>query len=242
MKCGCKKCGCHNKQVKKDVLLGLLTVAAVGGAAYYINKKRKEKPLPVADYIDIERYMGTWYEIARLPQCYEKNTKNNAAHYTLNEKGYVEVMNTAVEINNGKSKNVSVKGKAFIMDTATNAKLKVSFFPPICSKYWILAVDQDYQWAVVGHPDRDSFWILSRERNLEIKLLSKLLSMAYDLDFDIENLIFTNHENVTKEKSNREFVAENSKPEPKKEGDNIVNNKNNDSSKAKDNNTKQVNK
>lgn len=207
-KCGFKKCGCKNKQNKRDVLLGLLTVAAVGGAAYYINQKRKEKPLPVADDVDIERYMGTWYEIARLPQRYEKGTKNNAAHYSLNEKGHVDVVNTAVECEDGTNKDVSVKGKAFIVDPETNAKLKVSFFPPLCSKYWIIAVDDDYQWALVGHPDRESFWILSRTRSLDKKLLSSLLGIAHDLDFDIENLFFTRHDNVVKEKSNREKVAE----------------------------------
>lgn len=208
LKCGFKKCGCNHKKVKQDIFLGLLTVAAVGGAAYYINKKRKEKPLPVEDYVDVDRYMGTWYEIARLPQSFEKGTKNNAAHYSLNEKGYVDVINTAVAINDGQSKHVSVKGKAYIMDTETNAKLKVSFFPPLCSKYWIIAVDDDYQWAVVGHPDRESFWILSRKHSMEKKILSKLLSMAHDLNFDIENIIFTNHDYVIKDKSNREKIAE----------------------------------
>lgn len=210
-KCGHVKCCCKRNKQKRDLLLGVLAVAAVGGAAYYINQKRKEKPLPVADHVDLDQYMGTWYEIARLPTRHEKNTKNNAAHYSLNEKGYVDVVNTAVEYKNGEAKDVSVKGKAFVMDKETNAKLKVSFFPPFCSKYWIVDVAEDYSWAIVGAPDRESFWILSRKRQLDKKVLSKLLNSAHDLGFDIENLVFTRHDNVIKEKSNREKVADSAK-------------------------------
>lgn len=131
--------------------------------------------------VDINKYMGKWYEIARIPNSFQKKCIGNVtANYTLRADGKVEVLNTCLEED---GKTDSAKGIAKIVDKETNAKLKVSFFSIFgihlfWGNYWILYLDEGYENAVVGDPSRKYGWILSRKTKLtpeELKPLYKTL-------------------------------------------------------------------
>ena len=117
--------------------------------------------LTVVDSVDVERYIGTWYEIASYPAWFAKECTAATAEYSLRENGKIRVINRCRKRSmDGPQKEA--KGKAEIVDTVTNAKLKVWFFWPFKGNYWIIDLDEDYQWAVVGEPKRKYLWILSR--------------------------------------------------------------------------------
>ncbi len=115
--------------------------------------------LTTVQQVDLKRYMGLWYEIARYPNRFQRDCESDTtAKYALLENGRVEVLNTCRK-KDGSYKNA--KGKAKAVD-GSNAKLKVTFFWPFYGDYWVIGLDPDYRWAVVGEPSRKYLWILSR--------------------------------------------------------------------------------
>lgn len=128
-------------------------------------------------YVDLDRYMGTWYEIARIPNRFQRKCIGNvSAKYTLNDDGTVEVINSCLE---EKGNTNTARGIAKVEDPETNAKLKVSFFNFLginlfWGNYWILYLDDDYQNAVVGEPTRKYGWILSRKKELSASELEPI--------------------------------------------------------------------
>jgi apolipoprotein D and lipocalin family protein len=118
-------------------------------------------PLRTVPHVDVSRYMGTWYEIASYPMRFQKGCTATTANYTLKPDGTVEVLNRCCR--DSLSGKVTVaRGRAKVVDKATNAKLKVSFFWPFWGDYWIIDLGKDYEYAVIGHPGRTYLWILSR--------------------------------------------------------------------------------
>jgi len=118
-------------------------------------------PLDTVARVDLSRYAGTWYEIASFPQRFQRGCTATTATYTLREDGDVDVLNRCRKGSlDGEEK--SALGRARVVDRATNAKLRVSFFRPFWGDYWIIDLADDYSYAVVGHPGRDYLWILAR--------------------------------------------------------------------------------
>jgi len=159
----------------------LTLIIAAGGAAL---SGAETKPLDVVAHVDLQRYLGTWYEIATIPQRFQKGLVGVTAHYSLRADGKIDVVNAGrKETLDGKVK--SVRGKAWVVDKTSNAKLKVSFFWPFSGDYWIIDLDKDYQWAVVGHPSRTYLWILCRTPQmgpaLYDELLGRIAAKGYDL-------------------------------------------------------------
>lgn len=143
--------------------------------------------LKTVDSVDVKRYMGTWFEIAKLPQRFEKGLVGITANYSLLPDGKVRVINSGYKEDfNGKLK--TIKGKAWEADTATNAKLKVSFFWPFAGNYWILELGKDYEYAVVGEESRKYLWILSRTPQMDEAVYNELLKRVQDKGFDISKL------------------------------------------------------
>jgi apolipoprotein D and lipocalin family protein len=143
--------------------------------------------LRTVDHVDVKKYMGTWFEIAKLPQRFEKGLVGITANYTLLPDGKVEVLNSGYKEDfNGKLK--TIKGKAWVADTATNAKLKVSFFWPFAGNYWIIELGKDYEYAVVGDESRKYLWILSRTPQMNEALYNELLKRTQEKGFDISKL------------------------------------------------------
>jgi apolipoprotein D and lipocalin family protein len=143
--------------------------------------------LKTVEYVDVVRYMGTWFEIAKFPQRFEKGLVGVTANYALLPNGKVRVLNRGYKGDfNGKLK--TAKGKAWIVDTATNAKLKVSFFWPFAGNYWIIELGKNYEYVVVGDESRKYLWILSRTPQMDEAVYNELLRRVQDKGFDISKL------------------------------------------------------
>jgi apolipoprotein D and lipocalin family protein len=127
-------------------------------------------PLVTVDHVDLPRYLGRWFEIARIPNRFQKQcASNTTAEYELRNDGSITVTNTCL-MNIGKAD--VAHGVAKIVDTSTNARLKVSFINffglrPFWGDYWVIGLDPDYQWAIVGTPSRRFGWVLARTPTLD---------------------------------------------------------------------------
>jgi len=142
--------------------------------------------------VDLNRYAGLWYEISRLPNSFEKGLECVTANYTLKSNGKVEVLNKGYSSKKGAFK--SSKGKAWVPDDNYPGKLKVSFFWPFAGNYYIIALDKDYKYALVGDPSRKYLWVLSRTRELDKAIYSKLLEKARSQGFDTDQMILIQHD------------------------------------------------
>lgn len=142
---------------------------------------------PVEEF-DIERYMGKWYEIYRLPNKFEDGLEDITANYELTSDGKVIVTNEGRLVED-KSRLKQAKGKAWIPNAKEPSKLRVSFFWPFSGDYWVLRVDPEYNYALVGDPSGKYLWILSRERRLDPKIVTELKMYASSLGFTVENMI-----------------------------------------------------
>ena len=145
-------------------------------------------PLKVVPYVDIARYTGTWYEVARYPHKFQRGCAASKATYEMMHDGKISVLNECYE-ESDKSRVRSAKGKAWIVDTHTNAKLKVSFFWPFSGDYWIIDLGKDYEYAVIGHPSRKYLWILGRDQVMDETVYEGILSRLKEQHYDISKLI-----------------------------------------------------
>ena len=151
--------------------------------------KEEHNTLEVVPNVELEKYLGKWYEIAHLPARFQKGCTDTTATYTLSEDGNISVLNECIK--NGKVKQA--KGKAKVVDKNSGAKLKVTFFWPFYGDYWIIDLGKDYDYAVVGTPNRKYLWILNRTPKMDNKLFSQLLESVKSKGFDVNNLIITSH-------------------------------------------------
>jgi apolipoprotein D and lipocalin family protein len=142
---------------------------------------------PVSNF-DTERYLGTWYEIARLDHSFERNLMNVSAEYVLNPNGTIEVTNRGY--NEKERKWQAIEGKAKFIGDNTQGSLKVSFFGPFYGGYHVIALDTEaYQYAMVAGPNRSYLWILSRDKTLNQDIYDELVSQAQNWGFDTSQLI-----------------------------------------------------
>ena len=142
---------------------------------------------------EISRYMGTWYEIARLDHRFERGLNKISATYTLREDGGVNVINKGWNQADGEWEQA--EGKAYFVEQPDKGRLKVSFFGPFYGGYNIIELDKkDYAYSMVTGPDRSYLWILSRTRQLPKATLEALIEKAKQLDFDTDKLIFVNQD------------------------------------------------
>ena len=145
--------------------------------------------LEVVPHVELEKYLGKWYEIAHLPAKFQEGCDETTATYTLLKDGSISVLNQSIK--DGKIKQA--KGKAQVVDKNSNAKLKVTFFWPFYGDYWIIKLGNDYDYSVVGTPNRKYLWILSRIPQMDNALLSQIMEFVRSNGFDVENLIKTSH-------------------------------------------------
>lgn len=115
-----------------------------------------------AKSVDLNRYLGRWYEIYRYDAAFQKGCEGSTADYSLNDDGSIRVLNTCHK-GSADGPVKTAKARAVVVDKATNAKLKVTFFWPFSGDYWILDRGEDYQWAIVGEPSGRYLWVLSRK-------------------------------------------------------------------------------
>jgi apolipoprotein D and lipocalin family protein len=162
-----------------------LSLAGVAMAGCVTTTERLNlPPLETVSSVEVPRYLGTWYEIASFPQSFQAGCTGTTANYSLRPDGEIEVLNRCRK-NSLDGPEDTAKGRARVVDTTTSAKLEVSFFGPFWGQYWIIDLDPEYAYAVVGHPGRDYLWILSRTPQMSDatyeQILERLRAQHYEL-------------------------------------------------------------
>ncbi|MBL3557024.1 MULTISPECIES: lipocalin family protein [Marinobacter] len=141
---------------------------------------------PVSN-LDVDRYKGTWYEIARLDHSFEEGLSNVTADYSLQDDGSIRVINRGYSEENGKWEEA--EGRAVFVDDEANGHLKVSFFGPFYASYVVFRLDEDYRFAYITGYDRDYLWFLSKTPTVEEEALAEFRKVATEKGFDLEELI-----------------------------------------------------
>jgi apolipoprotein D and lipocalin family protein len=161
-------------------LLGLIVFWPLIGRA-------ARRSLAVVNHVDLGRYMGTWYEIARYPASFERDCVASTAEYRLRPDRTVEVVNRC-RVGSFDGRERKIRGIARVVDPQTNARLKVAFFWPFEGDYSIIMLDNEYRWAVVGEPRRRYLWILSRTPQLDESTYSTILARLPALGYEPSKL------------------------------------------------------
>ncbi len=161
----------------------LCALAIASGTA-----QAQSSPVASVARVDLARYAGTWYEIAAFPMFFQRQcVGDTTAQYTLRTDGEIDVYNRC----RTESGFDDAKGRAWSGADAGNAQLKVSFFWPFRSDYWVIGLADDYAWAVVGNPNRKYLWVLSRTPRLPPEQLERALQAASAQGYDLTQLKYT---------------------------------------------------
>lgn len=151
---------------------------------------RTMQDLPTVEKVDLNQYAGLWYEIARLPNSFEKGLECVTAQYAPDSKGKIEVLNRGYSSEKGTYK--TARGTARVPDLAYPGRLKVTFFWPFAGNYYIIDLDEQYRHALVGDPSRKYLWVLSRTRTMEAAVYDALLDKAESHGFETGQVIKIN--------------------------------------------------
>ncbi|MGO1244464.1 MAG: lipocalin family protein [Sphingobacterium sp.] len=174
---------------KKKSLL-LLTAVAAGTTIYNLLKPIQSNVSVVQDF-DTDRFLGNWYEVARMDFFWEKNLINVTANYSLNEDGTIGVLNQGYDILKEKFKQR--QAKAVFVRNNNEGALKVSFFGPFYSGYNVVRIDEDYRYALVFGENLDYMWILSRVKSVPDSVKQSYLKYAQACGYRINELVWTVH-------------------------------------------------
>lgn len=168
---------------KVFILVSVMLVSACTGIPDGVS--------PVSGF-DVKRYLGTWYEIARLDHSFERDLQQVTADYSVREDGGIRVVNRGY--NTEKQAWEQAEGKAYFIGDSDVGRLKVSFFGPFYGAYNIMELDREnYQYAMISGPDRSYLWILARTPDPGQATVDRLVEQAAGLGFDSEQLIFVDH-------------------------------------------------
>ncbi len=163
--------------------LTVLVAALLAGGCATAHQGEVLPPLRTVERVDLPRYLGTWYEIASYPQRFQAGCTATTATYSRRDDGIIEVLNRCRKGGLDGPED-SAKGRARVVDTTTNARLEVSFFGPFWGDYWVIDLAEDYAYAVVGHPNREYLWVLSRTPTLApdtyAGIVARLGAQGYD--------------------------------------------------------------
>ncbi len=174
----------------KFKILSLIAIVAIpailSACASQAVYRSSQLPLKAHSSVELNRYLGKWYEIYRVPNRFEDaDCRTVTAEYSPRTDGRIKVLNTCFKAD---KKNEAV-GVANVVEGSNNAKLKVSFFRPFYGDYWVLDLAADYSWVLVGEPSGKYFWILARDKTLSPTLESELLKKAEKLGYNRNDFI-----------------------------------------------------
>lgn len=177
------------------ILLGSAVLVGLGMATMTYAQAKTLQPV---EKVELDRYLGVWYEVARKPLSFQNKCASDiTARYTLNENGNIIVDNSCKAKDGQREQSL---GEAYVQNSPFNSKLKVSFLPDIIrwlpvgrGDYWILKIDDAYQTVLVGEPRRKYMWVLSRTPNIEPDVLAEYLNYAKSVGYDLSDLIQTPH-------------------------------------------------
>ncbi len=164
----------------KSIPITLLLIAFALPAPSTAGERARLETVPA---VDLDRYLGRWYEIASYPAWFQRGCTASTAEYSRRPDGAIRVVNRCRKGALGGKPKVA-EGKAVVVDPIRNAKLEVSFFWPFSGDYWIIDLDQEYGWAVVGEPRRNYLWILSRTPTMDEATYQAIVSRLPDKGYD----------------------------------------------------------
>lgn len=179
-------------------LLTATLAIAFSGCSKTTTERLSLPPLNTVPHVEIDRYTGTWYEIASFPQSFQEGCTGTTATYQAREDGRLDVINRCRQESLDGPLD-EAKGLAKVVEPKTNAKLKVSFFRPFWGDYWIIELGDDYDYAVVGHPSRDYLWILSRTPQMQESQYDEIVHRLKERGYEIARLEKTLQPTATKD-------------------------------------------
>lgn len=171
------------------LVLGIMGISACSSGSGNFVK------LETVQNVDLNQYAGDWHEIARIDHWFQKGCVNSMATYNIRDDGDVEVINKC-QIGSTDGKSKEAKGRAWVVDQKSNSKLKVQFplssikLPFLSGDYWIIELDEDYQFVMVGEEKREYLWILSRTKILPDETLKMLVDKARKTGFPVDSLVY----------------------------------------------------
>ncbi len=171
--------------IKRSVLYALVNLT------FLVSCSSLPERAKTVENFEKNRYLGKWYEIARLDVAFEKNLNNTTAEYSLNEDGTIRVINRGY--NTKKKKWKKAEGKAKFVEGENIGRLKVSFFWPFYGSYNVVALDDDYQYALVAGSNLNYLWLLSRETYVPEEIKSEYLEIAGEIGYNTEDLLWIEH-------------------------------------------------
>lgn len=167
-------------------LLLLLSIVLLGGC---VGMPATVKPV---QQFELDRYLGKWYEVARLDHSFERGLNSVSAEYSLRDDGGVKVINRGYSTEDGEWNEA--EGKAYFVEGSEQGYLKVSFFGPFYGAYVVFELDkEDYQYAFVSGPNTDYLWLLARAPEVAPEVMEKFKSMSKERGFNIDELIYVEH-------------------------------------------------
>lgn len=167
----------------------IVVLASLIGATAGVIVAASEPQLETVRRVDLDRYVGLWFEIARYPNWFERKCDRDVtAEYSIKENGKIRVVNACIT-RTGKIERS--EGTAKVVDASTNAKLKVTFFWPFYGKYWIIDLGDEYEYAVVGEPSRQYLWILSRTPVMQDLVYENILHQLTAKGYEPQKLVMT---------------------------------------------------
>jgi len=166
----------------------VLTILLISSINCFSGEPTHHKDLPTVDFVNLTLFQGDWYEIARLPSLFEFSCYCSFGKYTLQNDELYMLHQCWRDGPDGRLIADGAKAKSL---DKTNSKLEIQYHWPWKSKFYIIEIDKDYKWALVGSPNRDHLWILSRKNALDEKQIRKLVDRALDLEFPVHRLIRT---------------------------------------------------
>ncbi len=179
-------------------ILVIMLLLILPGIVSSCRKEKRSglKPPVTVDHVDLERYSGKWYEISKIPNRFQRVCAGNTtAQYSIRKDGRIDVVNRCLKMDGSMEE---AKGIARVVDSATNARLKVSFVHFLgrwwfWGDYWIVGLGSDYDYAIIGAPDRRYGWILSRDPDMDPGKYSKITAELKNLGYNPEDFERTRH-------------------------------------------------
>ena len=172
-------------------VIAVLAAALLASCASQPVYRRADAPLTAVAAVDIDRYLGRWYEVARYPNSFQKDCEAVTATYSRRDDGLIKVVNACGAIEGSRAREAV--GRAKVVDPGANAKLKVSFFGPFWGDYWIVDLKEDYSRAIVGEPSGRYLWVLAREPAIDEAERADILKALDRLGYPADPLHFTRH-------------------------------------------------
>jgi apolipoprotein D and lipocalin family protein len=176
----------RRKRKKNRVKIILLLLPFVAAFSCAIHSRTTEYGQQTVKNVDLERYMGRWYEIASFPNWFQRDCYCTMAEYEL-QGDHVSVRNSCRKGSSHGKLEVAT-GKAYPVPDSNNSRLKVQFFWPFKGDYWIIALDDNYQYAMVGHPSKKYLWILSRTQEMPDSAYQGFIENAAQKGYDISKI------------------------------------------------------